>query len=287
MKIKRVLIAIGIIALIGCARGNSKTSSDVKPDESSSSLTTSESNSLSESTSATNSTSSSVTSSSSLESSSSSQATSSSSSSSSVSSTSSSSSSAISSSSSSSSSSAASSTTSNPPEPIGVSTKTVSFLNGNFTNSSLNQPASQQQFVNWFNNGDDVLGSIGYSGYAQMNYIGNQNDSWRFSTLILGSGNSEGTITFNFNVHVTLVKIVVQPYTKYISYNNAYNIDRNATFLFDDEEHDLSVEESYVGETEKTTLTCTPDPEQNKFTIANKDAGQRVFVHSFELTYWK
>ena len=285
MKIKRVLITLGIIALIGCARGNSKTSSDAKPDENSSSLTTSESSSLSERTSATNSTSSSVTSSSSLEPSSSSQATSSSSSSSSVSSSSS-SSSAISSSSSSSSSSAASSTTSNPPDPIGVSTKTVSFLNGNFTNSSLNQPASQQQFVNWFNNGDDVLGSIGYSGYAQMNYIGNQNDSWRFSTLILGSGNSEGAITFNFNVHVTSVKIVVQPYTKYISYNNTYNIDRNATFLFDDEEYDLSVEESYVGETEKTTLTCIPDPEQNKFTIANKDAGQRVFVHSFELTYW-
>ncbi len=244
MKIKRVLITLGIIALISCARGNSKTSDGTKNDSSSSGTTTSnEASTTSEN--------SNTSTSSSLETSSSSSA-----------------------------------TTSNPPDPVGVVTKTVSFLNGNFTNSSLDQAASQERFVDWFNNGDDVLGSINYSGYAQLNYIGNQNDSWRFSTLILGSGSSEGAITFNFNVHVTLVKIVVQPYTKYISYNNTYNIDRNATFLFDDEEYDLSVEESYVGETEKTTLTCTPDPEQNKFTIANKDAGQRVFAHSFELTYW-
>ena len=41
MKIKRVLITLGIIALIGCARGNSKTSNGTKDDSSSSSTTTS------------------------------------------------------------------------------------------------------------------------------------------------------------------------------------------------------------------------------------------------------
>ena len=39
MKIKRVLTVLGIIALIGCAKGNSASSSEHKPDESSSSTT--------------------------------------------------------------------------------------------------------------------------------------------------------------------------------------------------------------------------------------------------------
>lgn len=167
----------------------------------------------------------------------------------------------------------------------GVKKKTVSFLNGGFTNSSLDQPASRTKFVEWFNGDDDILNSIDYTGYAQLNYIGNASDSWRFSTLILGSANSEGTIAFNFNVHVTSVKIVVQPYTKYISYNNTYNIDKSATFIFNTEEHDLSVDASHTGETEKTTIECFPNQNENRFKIANKEANQRVFVHSFELTY--
>ena len=167
----------------------------------------------------------------------------------------------------------------------GVKKKTVTFLNGGFTNSSLDQPASRAKFVEWFNSDDDILNSIDYTGYAQLNYIGNASDSWRFSTLILGSATSEGAITFNFNVHVTSVKIVVQPYTKYISYNNTYNIDRSATFIFNTEEHDLSVDASHTGETEKATIECFPNKNENKFKIANKEANQRVFVHSFELTY--
>ena len=167
----------------------------------------------------------------------------------------------------------------------GVKKKTVTFLNGGFTNSSLDQPASRAQFVEWFNGSDNILDSITYTGYAQLNYIGNANDSWRFSTMILGSQTSEGTITFNFNVHVVSVKIVVQPYTKYIAYNNTYNIDKSAKFIFNEEEHDLSVDESYVGDTEKTTLECFPKQNENKFKIANKEGNQRVFVHSFELTY--
>ena len=39
MKIKRVLITLGIIALIGCAKGNSASSSEHKPEDSSSSTT--------------------------------------------------------------------------------------------------------------------------------------------------------------------------------------------------------------------------------------------------------
>ena len=150
MKINKILVLLGTIVLVSCAHGNPTTSSDVE--ENSSSSTTSSETSV-------NSESSNVVSSSSLESSSSSQSTSGQ---------------TISSSSSSSASNSISSTTSNPPDPVGVVTKTVSFLNGGFTNSSLDQAKSQEQFVDWFNNGDNLLASIDYDGYAQMNYIGNK-----------------------------------------------------------------------------------------------------------------
>ena len=166
----------------------------------------------------------------------------------------------------------------------GIVKKTVSFLNGGYT-GSLDEAASKTSFVTWFNGSDNILNSSDCTNKAQVNYIGNTSDSWRFSTLILGSQNNLGTITFNFNVHVTQVKIVVQPYTKYITYSSTYNIDRSATFIFNEEEHDLSVAADYSGETEKVTLNCSPKQNENKFTISNKEVNQRVFVHSFELTY--
>ena len=183
--------------------------------------------------------------------------------------------------------SSSASTTSNPPDPVGVFHKVVTFYNGGFTNSSLEQPASRQQFIDWFNNGENVLNSITYEAYAQLNYIGNQNDTWRFSTLILGSQSSNGKITFNLNVQALSVKVVVQPYTKYIAYTNSYNVDTNATFLVDSQEYDLSLEEGYSGETENVTIEHTfGENPVSSFSISNKDAKQRVFVHSLDITYW-
>ena len=171
--------------------------------------------------------------------------------------------------------------------PVGVWTKKVTFYNGGFTNSSLDQPASQTQFINWFNGDkDQILTSINYEGYAQLNYIGNQSDSWRFSTLILGSQNSEGKITFNFNVEVISIKVTVQPYTKYIAYTDSYNIDSSATFLIDNKEYDLSIEEGHTGDTEQVTVSNAYENNSvTSFSISNKDAGQRVFVHSIEITH--
>ena len=183
------------------------------------------------------------------------------------------------------SSSIISSTSSEEPE-VGVWTKKVTFYNGGFTNSSLDQAASQTQFVNWFNGeSDPILDSINYEGYAQLNYIGNQNDSWRFSTLILGSQNSSGKITFNLNVHAIAISVVVQAYSKYIAYSDSYSTDTNATFLIDNKEYDLSLEEGYTGDTEKITIDHYSEP-VTSFSISNKEAGQRVFVHSLEITYW-
>lgn len=170
--------------------------------------------------------------------------------------------------------------------PVGVTKKTVTFYNGSFTSSTLDQQQSQNDFVSWFNGTDNVLTSIGYSGFAQINYIGDEKDDWRFSTLILGSQNDTGEITFNFRVDVSAVKVVVQPYTKYISYNNTYSMDKNSVFILNDEEHSLSVDENYTGETERSTFEKTFTGGTRTIKIANKENRQRVFVHSLEITYW-
>ena len=172
------------------------------------------------------------------------------------------------------------------PDPVGVTKKTVTFYNGGFTNSSLDREASRNEFVEWFNGTDDVLTSIGYEGYAQLNYIGNASDSWRFSTLILGSSSKTGKITFNFKYDIVSVKVEVQAYSKYIAYNNTYSTDTGATFVLDNDEHDLSLADGYQGDTERKTFEKAYNEGTKTISIANKDEGERVFVHSLELTYW-
>ena len=259
MKMKKVFVLLAAITLIACSSNSNRTVSSSSIEDISSSSVEETSDASSESSENEDTSSGETTSTSSEASSSSSSQNESSSSSTS-----------------SSNSSSSQDTTGNK--------KTVSFLNGGFT-GSLDEAKSQTSFVTWFNGDDNILSSIVCTNKAQANYIGNTSDSWRFSTLILGSQNALGTITFNFNVHITSVKIVVQPYTKYITYSNTYNIDKSATFVFNQEETDLSVAADYSGETEKTTIECTPNANENKFTISNKEIGQRVFVHSFELSY--
>ena len=164
-------------------------------------------------------------------------------------------------------------------------TKTVSFYNGGFTNSSLNQVASQQNFVKWFNGDDDLLESITYSGYSQLNYIGNEKDSWRFSTLILGSSNNDGYIKFNFAHDVKSVKFNIQGYCKYIEYSQSYSVDTSSKFLLDDDVYDLSVSPSFTGELEKRDVSKDYNPLSKSITIQSEDG--RVFVHSMEITYIK
>lgn len=191
-----------------------------------------------------------------------------------------------SSSSSSTSSASSSSSSSSKPDSTGSKHKVVTFRNGGFTNSSLEQPNSKQQFVDWFNGEENqLLNSINYEAYAQLNYIGNTSDSWRFSTLILGSSSSNGKITFNFSVDVISLKVVVQPYTKYITYTSTYNIDTGATFLVDTKEYDLSLEEGYQGETENVNVEYIFTTPKKSFSISNKEANQRVFVHSMDILY--
>ena len=186
-------------------------------------------------------------------------------------------------------SSSSSSSNSRPsyPDPVGVSKKTVSFYNGGFTSSSLEQQESQTKFVKWFNGEeDDLLTSIGYEGYVQINYVGDEKDPNRFSTMILGSQKSDGRLTFNFKYSVVSIRVYVKPYTKYVAYNDTYNIDTNATFIINKDEYPLTLDDTHAGETELVTAAKSFEDGTKSFSIANKEAGQRVFVFGLEITYW-
>lgn len=165
-----------------------------------------------------------------------------------------------------------------------LTTKTVNFYNGGFTNSSLDQEKSRQNFVSWFNNGDDLLTSINYSGYSQLNYIGNAGDDWKFSTLILGSSSQDGNITFNFSKSIKSVKINIQGYCKRIDYPEThYNVDTNSVFYLDGDKYDLSVSPGYTELLEKQDVTKTYETPTTSINIQSE--GGRVFVHSMELSY--
>ena len=164
-------------------------------------------------------------------------------------------------------------------------TKTVSFYNGGFTNSSLNQAASMQSFIDWFNGEDDLLESVSYDGYCQLNYIGNEGDTNRFSTLILGSANNNGSLAFNFKYDVLSIKVNIQAYTKYISYGEVWNTDNNSCFYLDNNQYDLSTETGYSGDTPKQDAIINYSTPVKTVNISAYDG--RVFVHSMEVIYKK
>ena len=170
-------------------------------------------------------------------------------------------------------------------EPIGVLKKTLTFYNADFT-GSLDLDNTRADFEDWCNQDTPIFDSIDCEGYAQVNYIGNQGDANRFSTLILGSQSKIGKLVFSLNVKAINVKITVQPYTKYIAYNNTYNVDTHASISINNEEHDLYLENDYTGATENKEFEYIAIDGTNTISIANKEEGQRVFVHSMEVTYW-
>lgn len=165
-----------------------------------------------------------------------------------------------------------------------VYSKTVLFYNGGFTSSTLDREASQQQFISWFNGDDDLLDSIGYTAFAQLNNFEGKTEG-TFSTLVLGNSSGGGGLKFNFKYNVVSVKVSAQLYTKYILYNDTWSTDNNSKFYLESDEYDLSTEANYKGATEKHDYTKTFDPVVKSVSINSVDG--RVFVHSMEIKYTK
>ena len=166
---------------------------------------------------------------------------------------------------------------------------TITFRDGGYTTSSFENTSTQNSFIEWFNNHENANGlltSIGYdnsSYYVQMNYIGNAGDAGRFSTMILGSQNKNGLMTFNFAHPVVAVTCKVQAYAKYIAYTDNYSIDSNSVFHLNQTTRDLSVADGYSGPTEEVQVSADFGAGTSNFSISS--TGGRVFVHEMTITY--
>lgn len=188
-------------------------------------------------------------------------------------------------------SSEAESSSSEEEEEVETEECTITFRNGGFTTSTFEKDTTQSSFINWFNNHENANGlltSIGYDNnnyYVQMNYIGNEGDANRFSTYILGSKNYAGKMTFNFSKVIKSITCTVQAYCKYIEYSQSYNIDYNSVFYINQASTDLSVAESYSGNTEEVEVSAKMEAGAKSFSLSSKDKNERVFVHQIKITY--
>ena len=175
------------------------------------------------------------------------------------------------------------------PEPKETKTCTVDFRNGGFTTSSFENANTQASFIEWFNNhenGEGLLRSIDYDDstyYTQMNYIGNEGDPNRFSTMILGSQNKTGELSFELNYAISKITCTVQAYVKYISYSDSYSVDTESVFYIDTDSIDLSID-NYDELPEEKEFSVTKRENETSFTISSD--GSRVFVHQMIIEYF-
>lgn len=144
------------------------------------------------------------------------------------------------------------------------------YINTTATDSSK---FSEVMIAN-FNHTDDVLESVDFEGYAQINTLG-------VTALLVSSAKKDGVLTFNFLKDLVSITITASPYKKYIDYNQSYSIDDSPLLMVNKEEWAF----------ENATETKDPDRVNKSFKINSKTlkvegtAGRRVFIHTLEMEF--
>lgn len=168
-------------------------------------------------------------------------------------------------------------------------TKTVVFKHASYT-GSLDLAPSQESFVTWFNNGDNVLNNISLveGTYAQMQTFGGKNDPID-ARFLLASGKKDGDITFTFNKQIKEIELVVQPYSKYDDYNGIWRNDLNSTLAINGTTDIVDLSTTITTkETEETTITRTFSSSDNQTTLRLiAETAKRVMLTSMTITYIK
>ena len=159
-------------------------------------------------------------------------------------------------------------------------TKEVVFKNASFT-GQLVYDSTRESFVSWFNGDDDVLESLDCLGKCEMKSISDKANETR---LWLGSQSETCTLTFNFKYDVSKIKLNIQSYSKYIAYSDSYSRDYNSVFILDGDSYDLSIPDTFEGDTlSKNVEKSYEESKTKKVELTNE--GGRVFIHSIEITY--
>lgn len=121
------------------------------------------------------------------------------------------------------------------------------------------------------------------SGYSQINYIGNKGEEGRFSTMILGSQSSPGSLKLDFNVYIVNAKVEAQGYCKHIAYNNTWSVDSDCSLELEGTSETLDLPTNVDSAAEVKTKQFEIS-ETNSLNFSTGGSG-RVFLHSIEITY--
>lgn len=111
-----------------------------------------------------------------------------------------------------------------------------------------------------------------------FNIYGTETNSY---TLVLGSSSYDGSMTLKTDFQITEIKVIVQLYHKYISYNDSWSVTTSSTLTLNGTSFGLSADEGQApAEVEKTVTLSKPE---NRVNIASTDG--RILVHSMVVTY--
>lgn len=178
----------------------------------------------------------------------------------------------------------------------GNKTLSVTFLNNeDFPKGGL--PAKDHEnFISAFNGETDLLASFTNSQNNLVQISNNTSeDCYINSTLQLGSRSGAGEIDFTFNYPVTRVTVQVQAYWTAYSYSGqplTYNVDENANICIGNDNNYVDLKNAGGAEPEKVTKSFDFNnaTEIKLYDVMDCDdlpdkQGQRVYIHSMEITY--
>ena len=177
-------------------------------------------------------------------------------------------------------------------------TKTVTFKDGSFI-GQLDQPSTRDNFISYVNGTNDLLSSVslvGKSESKEMSFdtlVDGEKQSEKHVVWWLGSSAYNGVLTMNFNYEVTAISLSIQSYYK--PYIDAYtdpdnpvaylNVDSTTKMYIDTEENtkDLSCSETEIPEV--VSFDKNYEKPTKQITLGTFEPGERVYIHSMQLTY--
>lgn len=97
--------------------------------------------------------------------------------------------------------------------------------------------------------------------------------------LCVGTGSTDGGITFNVSIQVTKIVVTVIPY-----YKTPYTVDTDATIYIDNDKFKIEVDSESDTQIE-SMYEKTYDTSVSSFTLSNKAEKQRFYLESVTLYY--
>lgn len=178
----------------------------------------------------------------------------------------------------------------------GNKTLSVTFLNNTAFPKGGLPNSDHAAFIEAFNGESNLLASFTNTQNNLVQISNNTSDDCYInSTLQLGSRSGAGEIAFTFNYPVTRVTLEVQAYWTAFSYTGqplTYNVDENANICVDNDNNYIDLKNNGGAEPEKVirSFDFNNATQVKLYDVMDCDSlpdkqGQRVYIHSMEITY--